>query len=171
MFHLTLRVVAFANHFMIFVSSAIVTGVLSYFLSNSSSQNRTHVIYEEVIATITLALWTFGMVLPFIRSYGGHLWPVNLILSYLWLTSVIFSAQDWTGGRCRITGPGFSKCGLKKTVVAFNFLAFFFLLANTIVEAIIFRAHYNNGTRSATVGAHKERPSTSAPSSTANTHV
>jgi hypothetical protein len=76
-------------------------------------------------ATITLGLWTFGMLLPIFNRYGGHLWPANLVFSYLWLTSFIFSAQDWTGGRCNIIGPTFGECGLKKTVVAFNFLALF----------------------------------------------
>lgn len=74
-------------------------------------------------ATITFAVWTLGMILPLIGRYGGHLWPANLVLSYLWLTSFIFSAQDWARGRCITYSDGFDKCGLKKTVVAFNFLA------------------------------------------------
>jgi hypothetical protein len=63
------------------------------------------------------------MVLPLVNAYGGQLWLANHILSYLWLTSFIFSAQDWAGGRCTTHAPTFGKCGLKKTVVAFNFLA------------------------------------------------
>lgn len=63
------------------------------------------------------------MILPLIDRYGGHLWPVNLLLSYLWLTSFIFSAQDWARGRCSSYSDGFGKCGLKKTVIAFNFIA------------------------------------------------
>ncbi|OAA39725.1 MARVEL-like domain protein [Metarhizium rileyi] len=165
----TLRVLAFVNHFMIFLSSAIVTGVISYLLSKFGNQNSTHIIYQEVIATITLALWTFGMVLPFVRAYGGHLWPVNLILSYLWLTSLVFSAQDWTGGRCRVIGPGFDRCGLKRTAVAFNFLAFIFLLANTVIEAALFRTHYADRTRS--TATHKEGPNTSAAGGMPHTNV
>lgn len=63
------------------------------------------------------------MILPLVDRYGGHLWPINLALSYLWLTSFIFSAQDWARGRCTDYSDGFGKCGLKKTVIAFNFLA------------------------------------------------
>lgn len=74
-------------------------------------------------ATITLAVSIVAMVLPFIHRYKGYLLPFNLIMSYLWLTSFIFSTQDWAGGRCPLNGPGSGDCGLKKTVIAFNFLA------------------------------------------------
>ncbi len=67
------------------------------------------------------------MVLPFVGKYRGHLLPFNLVMSYLWLTSFIFSTQDWAGGRCAYNGPSTGKCGLKKTVIAFNFLALYVL--------------------------------------------
>jgi hypothetical protein len=48
--------------------------------------------------------------------------PLNIILSYLWLTSLIFTSQDWAGGRCRYNtfnmGLG-THCGLKHTAMAF----------------------------------------------------
>ncbi|KAG8408132.1 hypothetical protein J3459_018146 [Metarhizium acridum] len=142
MSHSSLRGLAVANHFVVWLSAVIVTGAVSWFISRfSTSENSTHIIYQEVIATITLALWTFGMVLPLVGAYRGHLWPVNLAFSYLWLTSFIFSAQDWSNGRCHVVGPGYGRCNLKRTIAAFNFLAFFFLLCNTIVEGLIFRAH------------------------------
>lgn len=62
------------------------------------------------------------MLLPLVDSYGGYLMPLNLILSYFWLTSFIFSAQDWSGDRCYDTGPLFGHCGKKHTMEAFNFL-------------------------------------------------
>lgn len=74
-------------------------------------------------ATITLGIWSVTMFLPLFKSYKGYMLPVNLIFSYLWLTSFIFSAQDWTDNRCRFVGPGLGHCGLKRTVAAFNFLA------------------------------------------------
>ncbi|GJN86933.1 hypothetical protein PLIIFM63780_010515 [Purpureocillium lilacinum] len=119
---LTLRSLATANHFMVFASSVIVTGIISHFLKVDSFRNA-HIIYQEVIATITLAVSIVAMVLPFIHRYKGYLLPFNLIVSYLWLTSFIFSTQDWAGGRCPLNGPGSGDCGLKKTVIAFNFLA------------------------------------------------
>ncbi|UNI15380.1 hypothetical protein JDV02_001917 [Purpureocillium takamizusanense] len=135
--HRTLRSLAMANHFMVFVSSVIVTGVISHFLKVYSFRNA-HVIYQEVVATITLALSIVAMALPFIHGYKGYLLPVNLIMSYLWMTSFIFSAQDWAGGRCPFNGP-LAKCGLKKTVIAFNFLALFFLLCNIVAEGLLWR--------------------------------
>lgn len=48
--------------------------------------------------------------------------PLNVILSYLWLTSLIFTSQDWAGDRCRYNtssmGLG-THCGLKHTAMAF----------------------------------------------------
>ncbi len=46
--NLTLRSLASANHFMVFASSAIVTGIISYFLNRFSLRNA-HIIYQEVI--------------------------------------------------------------------------------------------------------------------------
>ncbi|KAL7944975.1 hypothetical protein V8C42DRAFT_324226 [Trichoderma barbatum] len=108
------------------------------------------------------------MILPLVNAYGGHLWLADHILTYLWLTSFIFSAQDWTGGRCRSIGPTSDKCGLKKTVVAFNFLAFFFLLANTFIEGLLYRAHRDQRVH---VGVNKGRPSTSLSHGTTATDV
>ncbi|KAM3521924.1 hypothetical protein NHJ13051_005977 [Beauveria bassiana] len=161
MFHSTLRYLAFANHAIVWVSSLIVTGILSYFLSKYSAAHNTHIIYQEVIAVITLALWTFGMILPLISRYGGHLWPINLALSYLWLTSFIFSAQDWSRGYCRRYSYvyGFSRCGLKKTVIAFNFIAFFFLLCNAIIESRLWHEWRNERVVTPTSNGRK-RPDT-----------
>jgi len=161
MFQARLRYLAFANHAIVWVSSLIVTGILSYFLKKYSSAHNTHIIYQEVIAVITLALWTLGMVLPLISRYGGHLWPINLILSYLWLTSFIFSAQDWSRGYCRRYSYGFGRCGLKKTVIAFNFLAFFFLLCNAIIESRIWHEYRNERVITPTSNGRK-RPDTAS---------
>jgi hypothetical protein len=78
---------------------------------------------------ITLFFYLFAMVLPAIKSYHGYMLPLNLALSYLWLTSLIFSSQDWSGDRCRYSVyvyPGRTgvnhRCGLKHTVQAFNII-------------------------------------------------
>ncbi|KID99364.1 might be a transmembrane protein, partial [Metarhizium majus ARSEF 297] len=161
MLNSSLRGLAVANHFMVWLSAVIVTGVVSWFISRfSTSANSTHIIYQEVIATITLVLWTIGMVLPLVGAYRGHLWPVNLAFSYLWLTSFIFSAQDWANGRCHVVGPGYGRCNLKRTVAAFNFLAFFFLLCNTLVEGLIFRRHRDDVASRGGL-AKNDRPSSS----------
>ena len=43
--------------------------------------------------------------------------PLTLVLSYLWLTSLIFAALDYSGGRCRPY-----RCNLKHTVEAFQII-------------------------------------------------
>jgi hypothetical protein len=63
---------------------------------------------------ITLFFYLFAIVLPVLKSYRGYMLPLNLALTYLWLTSLIFTSQDWSGGRCR----GYY-CALKHTVQAF----------------------------------------------------
>ncbi|KAM4066127.1 membrane-associating domain-containing protein [Hirsutella rhossiliensis] len=138
--HPMLRMVILGNHFMVFLSSLIVMALASYFIHRDSYRG-THIIFQEVIATITLAIYLFGMVLPLIDSYGGYLMPLNLILSYLWLTSFIFSAQDWSRGRCYYTAPLLGNCGKKHTMEAFNFLGLFFLICNTLAEAMLWRSH------------------------------
>ncbi|KAG6038683.1 hypothetical protein E4U41_003894 [Claviceps citrina] len=139
-----LRLWATANHFVVWISAIIVTAILSWFISvetfGSRYPNRTHILFEESIAVITLVLWTVGMILPLIGRYRGYLWPANLIFSYLWLTAFIFSTQDWAGGRCRYVGPVFTNCGKKRTVMVFTFLAFFCLMVNVFVEEAIHRA-------------------------------
>jgi len=45
---LTLRSLAAASHFMVFASSPMVTGIISYFLDKYSFRNA-HITYQEVI--------------------------------------------------------------------------------------------------------------------------
>ena len=110
------------NNFMILTSSAVITGILSYFLHKFRGRGSrgTHLVFNEVIAVVTLFLYLFTTVLPAIKSYGGYLLPLDLVLSYLWLTSLIFAAQDYAGDRCRWNSPPqTTHCGLKHTVLAF----------------------------------------------------
>lgn len=63
------------------------------------------------------------MFLPVIKSYRGYMLPLNLILSYLWLTSLIFSAHDYSGRRCIFHSPPLlNRCRLKHTVQAFQII-------------------------------------------------
>jgi hypothetical protein len=58
------------------------------------------------------------------KSYKGYLAPLAWIFSYLRLTAFIFAAQDYSSGRCAYNSPSLvNKCGLKKTLAAFAFLA------------------------------------------------
>ncbi|KAH8668919.1 hypothetical protein BX600DRAFT_460960 [Xylariales sp. PMI_506] len=93
---------------IVWISAVICMGILSYFISLDNHQGS-HVIYEEVIAVLTVA---FFLVTFFIGA-TGHLLLFNLIFSYLWLVSVVFTANDWT----------YSHYPLAQTVEAFSFIA------------------------------------------------
>ena len=56
MFKPSLRILALANHALVWASSIIVTGIISYFIHNYDSGNSTHIIYEEVIVRYSLHL-------------------------------------------------------------------------------------------------------------------
>ncbi|KAL2158800.1 hypothetical protein VTH06DRAFT_3992 [Thermothelomyces fergusii] len=142
------------NNFMILASSAILTGILAYLIH--WGYRTTHVVYSEVIAVITLFFYLFAVVLPALKSYRGYMLPLNLILTYLWLTSLIFTSQDYSGGRCR-RYTRVSHCGLKHAVQAFFIIGFCFLLFNTILEALMWAEHWRN--REGGVGdQEKDRP-------------
>lgn len=65
------------------------------------------------------------MVLPLLSRYKGYLAPLAWAMSYLWLTAFIFAAQDYEyNGGCAVNSPrGVGKCGLKRTVEGFAFIA------------------------------------------------
>ncbi len=65
------------------------------------------------------------MVVPAIKSYHGYMLPLTLALSYLWLTSLIFTSQDYSGGRCRGGYYEYSRCSLKHTVQAFEIIGLY----------------------------------------------
>ncbi|KAK1835690.1 hypothetical protein QBC39DRAFT_327346 [Podospora conica] len=109
------------SNLVVFASSAITTGIISHFIHKHHGRG-THIVYNEVISVLTLFFYLFAIVLPILKSYRGYLLPLNVILSYLWLTSLIFSSQDWAGNRCRyntnLMGLD-THCGLKHTAMAF----------------------------------------------------
>ncbi|KAK4135151.1 hypothetical protein BT67DRAFT_420845 [Trichocladium antarcticum] len=135
------RMLLGANNFIILASSAIIVGILSYFLRRDRHRG-THIVYEEVIAVLTLFTYLFAVVLPVLKFYRGYMLPVNLVLSYLWLTSLIFSSQDYSGRRCLLHSPPLlNRCGLKHTVQAFQIIGFVFLFFNTLIEAMMWASH------------------------------
>ncbi|KAK3315737.1 hypothetical protein B0H66DRAFT_624389 [Apodospora peruviana] len=174
------------NNFLILGSSAILTGILSHFIHRYHARG-THMVYQEVIAVLTMFLYLFALFLPALKSYRGYLLPLNLILSYLWLTSLIFSSQDWSGRRCQYNGPGLyttarpgfltrHSCGLKHTVQAFNIIGFSMLFLNMFIEAMMWASHrrqnqIDNGTeKDRTLPTTTTTTTTGAPISTENGH-
>ncbi|GAB1315340.1 MARVEL domain-containing protein [Madurella fahalii] len=147
------------SNFIILASSTILTGILAYFIRRYRYRG-THVVYGVVIAVLTLFFYLFAMFLPALKSYRGYMLPLNMALSYLWLTSLIFSSQDYSGGRCRYNSPPMvNRCGLKHTVQAFSIIGFIFLLFNTILEALMWASHRRKRLLSGN-DAEKDRPLT-----------
>lgn len=70
-----------------------------------------------------MVVYLFAMFMPLAKTYGGFFLPVSFVFSYLWLTSFIFSATDWSGRLCREAALGVARCSLKRTVESFNFVA------------------------------------------------
>ena len=112
-------------------------------------------------AVVTLFFYLFAMVFPALKRYHGYMLPLNLVLSYLWLTSLIFTSQDYSGGRCRSSYYVRSNhCSLKHTVQAFEIIGLCvpfhvlycmapllttrnssFLFFNVVLEALMWASH------------------------------
>jgi len=103
---------------LVWISAVIVMGILSFFISQNNNQS-THVIYEEVIAVLTVA---FFFVAWLLGSWADYSLMFNLVFSYLWLVAVVFTASDWSN----------NGSALDQTVEAFSFIAFFCLFFNTV---------------------------------------
>jgi hypothetical protein len=74
-------------------------------------------------AVLTLFLYLLAMVLPALKRYRGYMLPLTWLLTYLWLTSLIFSSQDYSGRRAlNNSPPGFGRLGHKHAVQAFTII-------------------------------------------------
>jgi len=122
-----------ANLALHWLSTIIILGIAAYFIAKFS--HSTHLVYWVSVAAIDAVIYIPALVLPAIKSYKGYLAPVAWIFSYLWLTAFIFAAQDYSSGHCTAHSPSFvDKCGLKRTLEAFAFIAFFTSLVGQILE-------------------------------------
>ncbi|KAI1103503.1 hypothetical protein F4804DRAFT_309991 [Jackrogersella minutella] len=110
------------SNIIIWISAVIVMGILSYFISLSPNYVAGHIIYEEVISVLTVAFFLLSLILG---TYPGYILLFNIIFSYLWLVSVVFTASEWSYD---------SASALDHTVEAFSFIAFFFLFFNVIFD-------------------------------------
>ncbi|KAF2033058.1 hypothetical protein EK21DRAFT_86498 [Setomelanomma holmii] len=140
------RPLIMANHALHFVSSLIVMSIAAYFIHNFP--HNTHLVYWVSIAAIDTILYIPALFLPVIKSYKGYLAPLAWIFSYLWLTAFIFAAQDYEYGSCAVNSPfGHTGCGLKRTLEAFAFIAFFTNLVGTVLEARLWDVQRFKGAR------------------------
>ncbi|KAI1414417.1 hypothetical protein F5Y13DRAFT_158511 [Hypoxylon sp. FL1857] len=111
-----------ASNILIWISAVIVMGIVSYFISLNDRYVSGHLIYEEVISVLTVAFFLLSFILG---TYPGYILLFNIIFSYLWLVSVVFTAEDWSSDYAS---------ALDHTVEAFSFIAFFFLLFNVLYD-------------------------------------
>ncbi|EEH39118.2 hypothetical protein PAAG_01580 [Paracoccidioides lutzii Pb01] len=141
-------------------SAVIVMGIVSYFLRRFP--RGLHTKYEEVIAVLSVVFFIPGLVSPFFPQVGGVAFPVDIIFSYLWLTSFIFTAQDYNENPCLLFGPPGARCSTKHANEAFTFLAFFACLSAAMLEIYNLWSYHQGRNRPAVHNEKREVPSQSA---------
>ncbi|CAO2652292.1 Nn.00g005750.m01.CDS01 [Neocucurbitaria sp. VM-36] len=139
------------------ISSAIVVGITGYFLNKYPHDQ--HLIFEMVISALVLGFWLPSFVLPMFSTYKFYYAPLNFVFSYLWLTAFVFSAQDYNESECKLNAPFGGSCSLKLTSESFIFLAFFFTLVASVVDAFAYKA----AAVMAAEPVHPEKPAEAAP--------
>ncbi|KAJ5288433.1 hypothetical protein N7508_011208 [Penicillium antarcticum] len=127
------RPMVFVVRFMQWASAVIVMGITSYFIHNWPKGE--HIIYQEVISTISVAFFLPGFVSPFMPNLlSKYVLGVDVVFSYLWLTAFIFAAQDYNWRNCAVNAPVGAKCAIKKANESFIFLAFIFTFFAIFLE-------------------------------------
>ncbi|KIW20977.1 hypothetical protein PV08_01556 [Exophiala spinifera] len=120
------RLFTLLNHWLHWSSAIIVMSIAAYFIS--AYHDNTHLVYWVTIGAVDALLYLPALFLPYTRRYKGYLAPLAWFFSYLWLTAFIFSSQDYNfnhgnRGNCDKSPSGVNKCGLKKTLESFAFIA------------------------------------------------
>ncbi|KAL4787153.1 membrane-associating domain-containing protein [Aspergillus varians] len=114
-------------------SAVIVMGITSYFIR--TGPRGQHIIYQEVIAVISVVAFLPAFVSPFMPNIlSRFVILIDVVFSYLWLTSFIFAAQDYNWRNCFLHAPPGMRCGIKKANESFIFLAFIFTFFGMILE-------------------------------------
>jgi len=124
-----------ANHSLHWISSLIVMSIAAYFIARYS--HNTHLVYWVTIASIDALLYLPALFLPAISAYKGYMAPLAWIFSYLWLTAFIFASQDYNFESCAVSPSGVNQCGIKKTLEAFTFIAFFTNIVGQFLEGTL----------------------------------
>ncbi|KAJ5715582.1 uncharacterized protein N7483_012763 [Penicillium malachiteum] len=134
-------------------SAVIVMGLTSYFISKGPRGQ--HIIYQEVIATLSVAFFLPAFISPFLPSaLSKFVLLIDVIFSYLWLTAFIFSAQDYNEHSCYFDSPPGVTCGRKKANESFIFLAFVFTFFGMFLEVASLWAYRKENTVQPVVEKH-----------------
>lgn len=140
-------------NFIVWVSSVIVVGITGKFLNDYDHDQ--HIIFEMVIAALTLGFWLPSFVLPLWSGYKQYYSAPNFIFSYLWLTAFVFAAQDYNEAECKWNAPTTGgDCGKKLTNEAFIFLAMFFCIVAFLVDVCAWK---RAAVKAAEPAAHQEK--------------
>ncbi|KAJ4345781.1 uncharacterized protein N0V89_011916 [Didymosphaeria variabile] len=162
----TLRPLLLANHALHFASSVIVLGISGYFIAKFDA--NTHLRYWIGVAAVDTFFYLPSLFLPLVKTYKGYLAPLALTLSYLWLIAFVFASQDYdyNGGQMFNSPAGVDKPGLKRTLEAFAFIAFFTSLVGFFAEARLWdvqrvtAAHVSEADKHAAAPAEGAAPAT-----------
>lgn len=150
------RPLQLVSRVMQWTSAVIVMGITSYFIHKGPRGQ--HLIYTEVISTISVVFFLPAFVSPFMpTALGKFVLLIDVVFSYLWLTSFIFAAQDYNEGNCSLNSPPGLSCSKKKANEAFIFLAFIFTFFGMFLEVLglwAYRRENPTVVREKTGGAH-----------------
>ncbi|KAJ5713837.1 uncharacterized protein N7483_011018 [Penicillium malachiteum] len=117
-------------------SAIIVLGITAWAARGTKTLT---VIFSLTIAVITIVFAVLSSSISFVlRRQRWHIFPIlitDAIISYLWLTSFIFLAQDFNRQSCRISRwNGEVVCSRQYTAEAFSFIAFFASMVTLALE-------------------------------------
>ncbi|KAI9926137.1 hypothetical protein ASPWEDRAFT_622364 [Aspergillus wentii DTO 134E9] len=144
---------------MQWISAVIVMGITSYFISKGPRGQ--HIIYQEVIAVMSVAFFLPAFVSPFLpKALSKFVLAIDIIFSYLWLTAFIFAAQDYNWHSCFVNSPFGLSCSKKKANEAFMFLTFIFTFFAIFLEVASLWAYRREN---ATPDPHREKNGASHP--------
>jgi hypothetical protein len=134
-----IRPFALVTRFLQWSSAVIVMGLDSYFIHKH--HGGVHLIFEECIAVISVAFFLPAFISPFIPNILSRFvllidvifsylyvafaypWVLALLTPFSWLTSFIFTAQDYQYGSCVGKNPAGVSCSKKRAAESFTFIA------------------------------------------------
>ncbi|KAJ5777525.1 hypothetical protein N7520_000771 [Penicillium odoratum] len=131
-----LGMVSYVTRFLLIFSAIIVLGITAWAVRGTKTLT---VIYSLTISTVTIVAVILSLLIGcLLRRKTTHIFVIlttDAILSYLWLTSFIFLAQDFNRHSCRTDRwNGEIVCSRQYAAEAFSFIAFFATLVNLSLE-------------------------------------
>ncbi|KAJ6036467.1 hypothetical protein N7540_000746 [Penicillium herquei] len=117
-------------------SAIIVLGITAWAVTGTKTLT---VIFSLTISVVTIVFAVLSSVISYVlRRKRWHIFPIfitDAVLSYLWLTTFIFLAQDFNRQSCRISRWNSEVvCSRQYTAEAFSFIAFFATLVTLALE-------------------------------------